>query len=296
MSGKLKEVRTRIGSVKNTQQITKAMKVVSAAKLRKAQDAILRMRPYSVKMTEILGNLAAAVKEEVSIPQAEVRPIQKVLLVAVTSDRGLCGGFNSAVVKQIKALATGTYAQQAAAGQLYVMSIGKKAFEAFGRLPYPTENAHWELMGNLDYAGAKAVSDALKEAFANGAFDRIDVVYNSFKNAATQIMMVEQFLPIKPIEAEADKGDANIDFIFEPDRDTMVQELVPRILDTQFFRCLLDSNAAEHGARMTAMDQATDNAEELLKDLRISYNRARQASITTELTEIVSGAAALAEG
>lgn len=294
MSGKLKEVRTRIGSVKNTQQITKAMKVVSAAKLRKAQDAILRMRPYSVKMTEILGNLAAAVKEEVSIPQAEVRPINKVLVVAVTSDRGLCGGFNSAVVKRIKALAAEEYAQQAAAGQLFIMPIGKKAFEAFGRMEMPTVNDHWELMGSLDYAGAKSVSDALKAAFASGEYDRIDVVYNSFKNAATQIMMVEQFLPIKPIEAE--QADANVDFIFEPDRDTMVEELVPRILDTQFFRCLLDSNAAEHGARMTAMDQATDNAQELLKDLRISYNRARQAAITTELTEIVSGAAALAEG
>lgn len=291
MSGKLKEVRLRIGSVKNTQQITKAMKVVSAAKLRKAQDAILRMRPYSVKMTEILGNLAAAVKEEVSIPQAEVRPVEKVLLVAVTSDRGLCGGFNSAVVKQIRALVSGPYAAQAAKGNVTIMPIGKKAFDAYKRLDFPTINDHAELMGALDFAGAKAASDRLKRLFAEGAFDRVDVVYNSFKNAATQVMTVEQFLPIKPIGGGG--SDANLDFLFEPDRETMVAELVPRILDTQFFRCLLDSNAAEHGARMTAMDQATDNAEELLKDLRISYNRARQAAITTELTEIVSGAAAL---
>jgi len=295
MSGKLKEVRTRIGSVKNTQQITKAMKVVSAAKLRKAQDAILRMRPYSVKMTEILGNLAAAVKDDMSIPQAEVRPIKKVLMVAVTSDRGLCGGFNSNVTKRIKAVIAASYTEQAAAGNVHVMPVGKKADDMFKRLDYPLLSGFAGLMGKVTFEPSKAASDHLKQVFAAGEYDRIDIVYNAFKNAATQDLTVEQFLPIKP-PVDDDGSQSNIDFLFEPDRETMVEELVPRILDTQFFRCLLDSNAAEHGARMTAMEQATENANEILKELKISYNRARQAAITTELTEIVSGAAALSEG
>jgi len=297
MSGKLKEVRTRITSVTSTQQITKAMKVVSAAKLRKAQDAILRMRPYAVKMTSILANLAEATKGEVNIPQAEERPVRKVLIVAITSDRGLCGGFNANVIKQVRLLARTEYAEQAMRGELHIMPIGKKSADAFKRNDFPLILDYTGMFSGLSFEKSKEAADYLKTAFADGRFDRVVVVYNSFKNAATQILSVEQFLPISKFEENSPSNSkTQTEFIFEPDRETMVAELVPRILNTQFFRYLLDSNAAEHGARMTAMDKATDNAGELLKELKISYNRARQAAITTELTEIVSGAAALSEG
>jgi len=297
MSGKLKEVRTRITSVTSTQQITKAMKVVSAAKLRKAQDAILRMRPYAVKMTSILANLAEATKGEVNIPQAEERPVRKVLIVAITSDRGLCGGFNANVIKLVRLLARTTYADQSVRGDLHVMPIGKKSADAFKRNDFPLVLDYAGMFSGLSFEKSKEAADYLKTAFANGRYDRVVVVYNCFKNAATQILSVEQFLPISKFDDDKKgAGTTQIEFIFEPDRETMVAELVPRILNTQFFRYLLDSNAAEHGARMTAMDKATENAGELLKDLKISYNRARQAAITTELTEIVSGAAALSEG
>jgi len=297
MSGKLKEVRTRITSVTSTQQITKAMKVVSAAKLRKAQDAILRMRPYAVKMTSILANLAEATKGEVNIPQAEERPVRKVLIVAITSDRGLCGGFNANVIKLVRLLARTTYADQSVRGDLHVMPIGKKSADAFKRNDFPLVLDYAGMFSGLSFEKSKEAADYLKTAFANGRYDRVVVVYNCFKNAATQILSVEQFLPISKFDDDKKgAGTTQTEFIFEPDRETMVAELVPRILNTQFFRYLLDSNAAEHGARMTAMDKATENAGELLKDLKISYNRARQAAITTELTEIVSGAAALSEG
>ncbi len=297
MSGKLKEVRTRITSVTSTQQITKAMKVVSAAKLRKAQDAILRMRPYAVKMTSILANLAEATKGEVNIPQAEERPVRKVLIVAITSDRGLCGGFNANVIKLVRLLARTTYADQSVRGDLHVMPIGKKSADAFKRNDFPLVLDYAGMFSGLSFEKSKEAADYLKTAFANSRYDRVVVVYNCFKNAATQILSVEQFLPISKFDDDKKgAGTTQTEFIFEPDRETMVAELVPRILNTQFFRYLLDSNAAEHGARMTAMDKATENAGELLKDLKISYNRARQAAITTELTEIVSGAAALSEG
>jgi F-type H+-transporting ATPase subunit gamma len=297
MSGKLKEVRTRISSVTSTQQITKAMKVVSAAKLRKAQDAILRMRPYAVKMTSILANLAEATKGEVNIPQAEERPVKKVLIVAITSDRGLCGGFNANVIKQVRLLARTEYADQAMRGELHIMPIGKKSADAFKRNDFPLILDYAGMFSGLSFEKSKEAADYLKTAFADGRYDRVVVVYNSFKNAATQILSVEQFLPISKFDDDKQGASTTqTEFIFEPDRETMVAELVPRILNTQFFRYLLDSNAAEHGARMTAMDKATDNAGELLKELKISYNRARQAAITTELTEIVSGAAALSEG
>ena len=297
MSGKLKEVRTRIGSVTSTQQITKAMKVVSAAKLRKAQDAIIRMRPYAIKMTSILENLAEATKGEVNIPQAEERPIRKVLIVAITSDRGLCGGFNSNVVKQVRQVIRTSYADQALRGDVHIMPIGKKSADAFQRLDFPTIKDFAGVFGKLSFEESKLISDYLKKVFADGTYDRIDVVFNSFKNAATQVLTTDQFLPIRKFDdSKKPAGGTQTEFIFEPDRETMVAELVPRILNTQFFRYLLDSNAAEHGSRMTAMDKATENAGELLKELKISYNRARQAAITTELTEIVSGATALAEG
>lgn len=298
MSGKLKEVRNRIGSVKSTQQITKAMKMVSAAKLRRAQEAILKMRPYAVKMTEILKNLAEATEGDVSIELANERPVNKVLIVAITSDRGLCGGFNSNVVKAIKAHIAENYTQLASQGKVDLLTVGKKGFDGFKNLQYDIDTQFTELFSNLTFEESTKVSDHLKQLFLSGEYDQVDVAFNSFKNAATQELIVDRFLPIvKPAPSE-DAGEASghkADFIFEPDMETMVQELVPRILNTQFFRYLLDSNASEHGARMTAMDQATENANELLKDLKITYNRARQAAITTELTEIVSGAAALSQ-
>lgn len=294
MSGKLKEVRERIASVKNTQQITKAMKMVSAAKLRRAQEAILQMRPYAVKMTEILTNLAEATEGDINIAYAEERPVNKVLIVAVTSDRGLCGGFNSSIFKKVRAHIQENYADLHAAGKVVVMPVGKKGDDTFRREGYTANREYAELFGNLSFETSTQAADYLKQAFLDREYDRVDVVFNSFKNAATQILTVDQFLPIvKPEKTEEDSSAAKADFIFEPEKEAMVEELVPKILNTQFFRYLLDSNAAEHGARMTAMDQATENANEMLKDLRISYNRARQAAITTELTEIVSGAAAL---
>lgn len=298
MSAKLKEVRTRIQSVNNTQQITKAMKVVSAAKLRKAQEAILQMRPYAVKMTEILSNLTEATQGDVNIELARERPIHKILIVVVTSDRGLCGAFNSSVVKRVRAHINGYYAEQAARGDVRLMTIGKRGYDAFKKEPWPVDGTYVGLFGDLHFEKSAEASEYLKKAFMDHEIDRVDVVFNSFKNAATQILIDDQFLPIRKFEKaeteEEEETGFKANFIFEPDMETMVEELVPRILNTQFYRYLLDSHASEHGARMTAMDQATDNADAILKDLRISYNRARQAAITTELTEIVSGAAALA--
>ncbi|MFT7587884.1 MAG: F-type H+-transporting ATPase subunit gamma [Limisphaerales bacterium] len=295
MSGKLKEVRIRIGSVTSTQQITKAMKMVSAAKLRRAQDAILKMRPYAIKMTAILKNLAEATEGDVSIELANERTVKKVLMVIITSDRGLCGGFNSNVVKAVKAQIAEKYSALAAQGKVDILTVGKKGYDGFKNLEYDINSEYVDLFGRLSFEASTEVSDHLKKVFLSGEYDQIDVAFNSFKNAATQELTVDRFLPIvKPAPSKGDST-SKANFLFEPDMETMVEELVPRILNTQFYRYLLDSNAAEHGARMTAMDQATENANDILKELKVTYNRARQAAITTELTEIVSGAAALSQ-
>jgi F-type H+-transporting ATPase subunit gamma len=287
MPGQLKEVRNRIMSVQNTQQITKAMKMVSAAKLRRATDRIVQMRPYAVKLNEIMSNIASGA----SMALAKDREVKKVLLVVVTSDRGLAGGFNSNIIKLAKQTIAEKFSAQAKAGKLTILPVGRKAFDAFRRLPYPVNTEFAHLFKTLDFEHSSKAVEWLMQQYVNQEFDMIEVVYSQFKNAATQILTLERFLPV--LKSSSGKGKRTIDFIFEPEQEELVNELVPKILKTQFFKVLLDSNASEHGARMTAMDKATENANEILRELKIKYNRARQAAITTELTEIVGGAAAL---
>lgn len=289
MSGQLKEVRNRIQSVQNTQQITKAMKMVSAAKLRRATERIIQMRPYANKLNELMSNIAS--DSGVTIQLAQDRPVKNVLIVAVTSDRGLAGGFNSTTIKLAQQTIQERYAAQAQSGNVTVMPVGKKANDAFKKLPYKVIGDYALMFSTLDFNHASAAAEWMMNAYKNNEYDRIEIVYSQFKNAATQLFQVERFLPV--LKTASGKGKAAVNFIFEPEQDELVNHLIPKILKTQFFKVLLDSNASEHGARMTAMDKATDNAKELLKDLSIKYNRARQAAITTELTEIVSGAAAL---
>lgn len=290
MSGALKEVRNRIQSVKNTQQITKAMKMVSAAKLRRAQDAIIQMRPYAKKLQEMLSNIVSNAEGGVSLAFATRRPVQKALIIVITSDRGLAGGYNSNLIKLAKQLIREKYAN-IPQNNIDVLPLGKKGYENFVKNKFNVIDEYWHIFANLNFDNVSKIAAFAMNAFEKGEYDSVEVVYSEFKNAATQKFVVEQFLPIKKTERK--KGEAKADFIFEPDKDTLIEELMPKILNTQLFKAILDGHASEHGARMTAMDKATDNAEELLKTLKISYNRARQAAITTELTEIVSGAAAL---
>jgi F-type H+-transporting ATPase subunit gamma len=291
MSGALKEVRNRIKSVQGTQQITKAMKMVSAAKLRRAQDAITQMRPYAQKLQEMLSNIVSNSEGGVNTPLAVERPVEKVMVIVVTSDRGLCGGYNSNLIKLTKQLINEKYAAQKAKGNVQVLPIGKKGYEHFTKNNFKTVNQFWDIFTGLSFDKVQAAAKYAMEAFSNKEVDAVELVYSEFKNAATQRFVTEQFLPVQKVEKAA--GQKNADFIFEPGKDVLIAELMPKILNTQLFKATLDANASEHGARMTAMDKASDNANELLKQLKISYNRARQAAITTELTEIVSGAAAL---
>jgi len=291
MAGQLKEVRNRIKSVQNTQQITKAMKMVSAAKLRKAQDSIIQMRPYARKLQEVLSNIVSSSDGNEGSSLSTERPVEKVLLIVITSDRGLCGAYNANIIKMAKATIREKYSTQAAKGNVQIWAIGKKGFEHFAKNKFNADATYKDLFLNLTFENVQACAQAAIKSFEAKEFDKIDIVYSEFKNAATQRFVVEQFLPIPKTEKK--EGAKNIDFIFEPSRAELVAELMPKILNTQLFKAVLDANASEHGARMTAMDKATENANELLKALKISYNRARQAAITTELTEIVSGAAAL---
>jgi F-type H+-transporting ATPase subunit gamma len=290
MSGALKEVRNRIKSVQSTQQITKAMKMVSAAKLRRAQDAITQMRPYSVKLQEMLSNIIGSADGDVAGALSKERAVEKVLIIAVSSDRGLCGGFNANIFKEVKALLTDKYKTQAEKKNVHILPIGKKVYEACGRAELPIVDTFWNLYSDLSFEAVKNAAQYARTAFINKEYDQVVIIYNQFINAGMQAVITEQHLPItKPKES----GAANNDFIFEPNKEVLINELMPKILNTQLYKAVLDSNASEHGARMTAMDKATENAESMLKNLKISYNRARQAAITTELTEIVSGAAAL---
>lgn len=291
MAGQLKEVRNRIKSVQNTQQITKAMKMVSAAKLRKAQDGITQMRPYARKLQEVLSNIVSGSEGDTSMALSTERPIEKVLMIVITSDRGLCGAYNANLIKLAKAVIKEKYSTQSAAGNVTIWTIGKKGYEHFIKNKYKTDASFKDIFLNLSFENVQACSQAAVKAFENKEFDRVELIYSEFKNAATQRFVAEQFLPIPKVQKK--EGSKEIDFIFEPDKATLIAELMPKILNTQLFKAVLDANASEHGARMTAMDKATENANELLKTLKISYNRARQAAITTELTEIVSGAAAL---
>jgi F-type H+-transporting ATPase subunit gamma len=291
MSGALKEVRTRIKSVQSTQQITKAMKMVSAAKLRRAQDAITQMRPYAQKLQEMLSNIASNSEGEVTMSLAAERQPNKILIIVVTSDRGLCGGYNSNLIKLVKQTIQNKYAAQLAKGDVQILPIGKKGYEHFAKNGFKVIDKYWDIFTGLSFDKVQTAAKYAMDAFANKEIDAVELVYSEFKNAATQVFIAEQFLPVQKVATVV--GAKKADFIFEPNREVLISELMPKILNTQLFKAVLDGNASEHGARMTAMDKASDNANELLKSLKISYNRARQAAITTELTEIVSGAAAL---
>jgi F-type H+-transporting ATPase subunit gamma len=291
MSGALKEVRNRIKSVQSTQQITKAMKMVSAAKLRRAQDAITQMRPYAQKLQEMLSNIVSNSDGEVSMALAAERPVEKVLIMVVTSDRGLCGGYNSNLIKLSKQIIKDKYSAQAAKGNVQILPIGKKAYEHFNKNGFSCVNQYWNLFTGLSFERVQTAAKYAMDAFAAKEVDAVELVYSEFKNAATQQYIAEAFLPVQKVSNTQSVKKA--DFIYEPGKEVLIAELMPKILNTQLYKAVLDGNASEHGARMTAMDKASDNANELLKSLKISYNRARQAAITTELSEIVSGAAAL---
>ncbi|MVT09764.1 ATP synthase F1 subunit gamma [Chitinophaga tropicalis] len=292
MSGQLKEVRNRIKSTQSNLQITKAMKMVSAAKLRRAQDAILLMRPYALKLQEMLQNIVSSSEGSIELKLAAQRPVEKVLIVVITSDRGLCGAYNSNLIKLAKQVIREKYEEQFAKGHVEILPIGKKGYEHFSKTGYKLNDTFWHLFAHLDFDHVKQAAAFAMEGFINGTYDAVDIIYSEFKNAATQRFVTEQFLPVARVE-NTDSKAARADFIFEPEKNTLIAELMPKILNTQLYKAMLDANASEHGARMTAMDKATENANELLRSYKISYNRARQAAITTELTEIVSGAAAL---
>ncbi|MBT1702662.1 ATP synthase F1 subunit gamma [Chryseosolibacter indicus] len=287
----LKEVKNRITSTISTQQITKAMKMVSAAKLRRAQDRITQMRPFAQKLNAILQNLSAAQTDGENWYN-EQRPANKILLVAISSDRGLCGSFNSNVFKTVNRVIEEKYATQFNNGNVTVLSIGKKTADYFGKRKCNLIGDYTLLFSSLSYDNVSHAADFIMQAFRDGKFDRVELVYNEFKNVATQILRVEQFLPIVPPTNQIDAA-SQIDYIFQPEQDTILSGLIPKSLKVQLYKAVLDSNAAEHGARMTAMDKATDNAGELLKQLRLTYNRTRQAAITKEILEIVGGAEAL---
>jgi F-type H+-transporting ATPase subunit gamma len=291
MAGQLKEVRNRIKSVQSSQQITKAMKMVSAAKLRRAQDAIIQMRPYAKKLQEMLSNIVSNSEGGSGMSLAVERPAEKLLLIVITSDRGLAGAFNSNLIKLAKQTIKEKYALQLAKGNVYIWSIGKKGYEHFVKNHYKADARFKDIFLNLNFENVQRAAQAAMKAFEERQFDVVEIVYSEFKNAATQRFTLERFLPIPKVEKK--QGATKADFIYDPDKESLIAELMPKILNTQLYKAVLDSNASEHGARMTAMDKASENANELLRTLKISYNRARQAAITTELTEIVSGAAAL---
>lgn len=286
----LKEVKERIVSVSSTQQITKAMKMVAAAKLRRSQERITQLRPYSEKLGALLANVSSGNTEEGMNTYGEVRDVKRVLFIPVTSDRGLCGAFNSNVFKAIKkALATEEYAN----AEVEFLPIGKKAFDFFKKKNDPVNEKHWAAFSNLSFDVVKAAAEEAMEGFETGKYDKVVLVYNEFKNVATQIIRTEQFLPIVENAIDEDAV-TNTDYLFEPSKDFIIEELIPKSLKIQLYKSVLESNASEHGARMTAMGKATDNAGDLLKDLRLTYNRTRQAAITKEILEIVGGAEALA--
>ena len=287
----LKEVRTRIQSVKSTQQITKAMKMVAASKLRKAQDAILLMRPYVQKLAGIMKNASANLEVSQKSVFSHERNVDKVLVVVITSDRGLCGAFNTNVVKASLNLVKDQFQEQFDKDQVWFLPIGKKAFDYFSKRDYQIIDTYHTIFQELSFARVKEIADFAMEGFRKGNFDQVEIVYNEFKNVATQILKTERFLPLAPVEPE--ETDVKQEYIFEPSVEYIIQELIPISLNVQFYSAILESNASEHGARMTAMGQATENAGELLNSLKLVYNRTRQAAITTEILEIVGGAEAL---
>lgn len=276
----------------STQQITKAMKMVAAAKLRRSQDRILQMRPFAQKMTSILQNLSSG-NNDGDTWYSDARTPEKVLIVAVSSDRGLAGSFNSNIFKGVNALIQEKYATQLAKGNVTILPLGKKAADYFGKRKFSIIGEYVTIFQNLSFENVAAIGDHLINVYRKEEYDRIEVVYNQFKNVATQIIMAEQWLPVAPVATKVKTATNQIDYIFQPNQEEIMTGLIPKSLKVQLYKAVLDSNASENGARMTAMDKANENAGELLKDLKLMYNRTRQAAITTEILEIVAGAEAL---
>ncbi|MBX2969194.1 MAG: ATP synthase F1 subunit gamma [Cyclobacteriaceae bacterium] len=287
----LKEVKNRITSVVSTQQITKAMKMVAAAKLRRSQDRIMQMRPFAQKLAYILRNLSSAQSDGADNWFSKVREEKKILIVAVSSDRGLCGSFNTNVFKGVLRVINEKYEQQYHQGNVTVLSIGKKAEDYFGKRKFPVVKNFTGIIASISFDRVADASEYIMDAFKKGSYDKVEIVYNEFKNVATQVLRTEQYLPV--VMPASDERTAEVDYIYQPDREEIMTGLIPKSLKVQLFKAVLDSNAAENGARMTAMDKATENAGELLKELRLTYNRTRQAAITKEILEIVGGAEAL---
>jgi F-type H+-transporting ATPase subunit gamma len=287
----LKEVKNRIQSVISTQQITKAMKMVAAAKLRKSQDRIIQMRPFAQKLNSILRNLSAAQTGDGDNWYSQVREEKKILIVAVSSDRGLCGSFNSSVFKGVNKLIDEKYSEQFRKGNVTVLTIGKKSADYFSKRKCALVGDFTLLLSTLSFDAVGKAAEFIMQSFKEGKYDKVEVVYNEFKNVATQILRTEQYLPIVPPKSENTSN--QIDYIYQPDQVEILTGLIPKSLKVQLYKAVLDSNASENGARMTAMDKATDNAGELLKQLKLTYNRTRQAAITKEILEIVGGAEAL---
>lgn len=289
----LKEVRTRIESVKSTRQITSAMKLVAASKLRKAQNAIMALRPYANKLQEMMGNLGDSINTEEN-PYLRKDDPEKVLIIPFTSNKGLCGAFNSNIIKWTAKYIDEKYSKQKSEGKLFLVTIGKKATEHFSKRDYEVVASHDYIYDELSFENAAKIAKQVMEAFKEKEYDRVELVYNKFINAASQKVMTEQFLPLEPpASADEEKREQETDYIFEPDKETITEELIPKTLKIQFYKAILDSNASEHGARMTAMHQATENATQLVKELQLSYNKARQEAITNEILEVTTGAEAL---
>ena len=277
----IKEVKNRIGSVKSTQQLTKAMKMVAAAKLKKAQDKVLQLRPYSKKLNEILSNLSSSINNDLF----KNREINSALVVVVSSDKGLCGSFNSSLFKEFN-----TFCSQNNFKNITVLPIGKKAYDFFKNSKFELNLNYWEGLNNFSYDNSSEICEYLIDSFLGSKFDKVSIIYNEFKNVAVQKTVSEDFLPVPQIDSESNSSN---NYIFEPEKNKIVRHLIPQTLKTQLFKSVLESSASEQGSRMTAMSQATDNAGELLKELKLTYNRTRQAAITKEILEIVGGAEAL---
>jgi len=288
----LKEIRTRITSVKNTRQVTSAMKMVSAAKLKKAQDAILQIRPYAGKLSELLSSLSSALENADNSVYTVQRIPEKVLIVLISSNRGLCGGFNSYISKNAITLARNKYKKQLEAGKLDFMIVGKQGGRILHSYQIQASSENNQLFDQLTFDHVSEVAKSIMADFVSGKYDRVELVYNKFINAAVQEQVAEQYLPVLPTSVEKEKR-SNLDFIFEPSLEYIVEELIPRSLKIQFYKALLDSHAAEHGARMTAMHKATDNASDLINELTLTFNKARQAAITNAILEVTNGSEAL---
>jgi F-type H+-transporting ATPase subunit gamma len=289
----LKAIRIRITSVKSTRQITSAMKMVAAAKLRKAQDKIVRLRPYANKLHEILVNLSQSLADsEIENVYGRKSTPEKILIIAITSNRGLCGAFNSNVMREARQVITDNYYEQYKKGNVQFLAIGKKGFDNLRKLKFKIAGESNDLLNAVTFERASAIAEKVMDGFVTGDFDRVDIIYNHFKNAAVQQLTNEVFLPVEATPMDG-KASLPVDYIYEPDKESIVKELIPKSLKIQFYKAVLDSFVAENGARMTAMHKATDNATTMIRELTLQYNKARQASITNQILEVVSGAEAL---